>query len=44
VTDVVGFACVLPFTRPAVRRVVASVLARRTTRTRLITSRRVDEP
>ena len=44
VTDVVGFACVLPFTRPAVRRVVASVLLRRSTRTRLITSRRVDEP
>lgn len=44
VTDVVGFACVLPFTRPAVRRMVASVLVRRSSHTRLIGNRRVDGP
>jgi UPF0716 protein FxsA len=44
VTDVVGFACVLPFTRPAVRRLVAAVLVRRSSRTRLIGNRRVDGP
>ncbi len=44
VTDVVGFACVLPFTRPAIRRMVASLLVRRGSRTRLVGNRRVDRP
>lgn len=43
VTDVVGFACVLPVTRPAVRRVAGWLLLRRTERVRLVQSRRVDE-
>jgi len=42
VTDIFGFACVLPFTRPAVRRLVMAVLVRRTTRVRLVGNRRVD--
>ena len=44
VTDIAGFACVLPFTRPLMRRVVVAALVRRGTRTRLVSSRRVDEP
>jgi len=44
VTDVFGFACVLPFTRPAVRRLVMVMITRRSDRVRLISNRRVDEP
>ena len=44
VTDIAGFACVLPFTRPLMRRLVVAALVRRGTRTRLVSSRRVDEP
>ena len=45
VTDVVGFACILPFTRPAVRRLVTRAVLRRSAgshRVRLIDNRRVD--
>lgn len=44
VTDIFGFACVLPFTRPGMRRLVVFMLARRGNRVRLISNRRVDEP
>jgi UPF0716 protein FxsA len=44
VTDIAGFACVLPFTRPLMRRVVVAALVRRGTRTRLVSNRRIDEP
>ena len=47
VTDVVGFACILPFTRPLVRAAVVRAVARRATRSgrvRLVRSRRVDPP
>lgn len=47
VTDVVGFALVLPFTRPVARRLVARVIERRVTRrsggTRLVGNRRVPD-
>ncbi len=43
VTDIFGFACVLPLTRPAVRRLTAWLLLRRTERVRLVQNRRVDE-
>ena len=43
VTDVFGFACVLPFTRPAVRRLALWLLLRRTERVRLVHSRRLDD-
>jgi len=42
VTDIVGFACILPFTRPAIRRGVVAVIARRSGSTRLIRNRRAD--
>ncbi len=42
VTDVVGFACVLPYSRPAIRRLVTRVITRRVGSTRLIQNRRVD--
>lgn len=42
VTDIFGFACVLPFTRPAVRRLVMAVLLRRSSKVRLVGNRRVD--
>ena len=44
VTDVMGFACILPFTRPAVRRLVTRALVRRSSRAarvRLVGNRRV---
>jgi UPF0716 protein FxsA len=44
VTDIAGFACVLPFTRPLMRRLVVAALVRRGTRTRLVSNRRIDEP
>ena len=43
VTDIFGFACVLPFTRPAMRRLVTWLLLRRgaaAARVRLIDHRR----
>ena len=43
VTDVAGFCCVLPITRPAVRRLVGWLIWRRTNRTRLVGHRPVDE-
>ena len=42
VTDVVGFACVLPFSRPAIRRLVTRLILRQIGSTRLIQNRRVD--
>ncbi len=42
VTDLVGFACVLPFTRPAIRRLVTRLILRQVGSTRLIQNRRVD--
>lgn len=45
VTDIAGFACILPFTRPAVRSLLTRALVRRTARAarvRLIDNRRVD--
>lgn len=42
VTDIVGFACVLPFSRPAIRRLVTRVILRRVGGTSLIQNRRVD--
>ncbi|MDF2968794.1 MAG: FxsA family protein [Nocardioidaceae bacterium] len=42
VTDIVGFACVLPFTRPAIRRLVTRLIVRQVGSTRLIHNRRVD--
>ncbi len=45
VTDVVGFCCILPFTRPAVRRLVRRAVARqaaRSARVRLVDNRRVE--
>jgi UPF0716 protein FxsA len=42
VTDIVGFACVLPFTRPAIRRLVTRLILRQVGSTRLIQNRRVD--
>ncbi|HLK94902.1 MAG TPA: FxsA family protein [Nocardioidaceae bacterium] len=42
VTDIVGFACVLPFTRPAIRRLVTRLILRRAGSIRLIQNRRVD--
>lgn len=43
VTDIVGFACVLPFTRPAIRRLVTRLILRQVgSSTRLIQNRRVD--
>lgn len=47
VTDIVGFACILPVTRPFVRRLVTSALVRRADRSagvRLVGRRRVDPP
>lgn len=47
VTDVIGFACLLPGTRPVVRRLVTRALARRagrSARVRLVGQRRVDPP
>lgn len=43
VTDIVVFACVLPFTRPAIRRLVTRLILRQVgSSTRLIQNRRVD--
>jgi UPF0716 protein FxsA len=42
VTDIVGFACVLPFSRPAIRRLVTRLILRQIGSTRLIQNRRVD--
>lgn len=45
VTDVAGFACILPITRPAVRALVTRALVRRSARSarvRLVDNRRVD--
>jgi len=45
VTDVVGFCCILPFTRPAVRRLVRRAVVRRSARSarvRLVDNRRVE--
>jgi len=47
VTDVLGFACILPLTRPLMRGVVLRGIARRrgrTARVRLVDTRRVDPP
>jgi len=42
VTDIVGFACVLPFSRPAIQRLVTRLILRQIGSTRLIQNRRVD--
>ncbi len=47
VTDAVGFACLLPVTRPVLRRLVTRALtqrAARSARVRLVDHRRVDPP
>ncbi len=47
VTDVLGFACILPVTRPLVRRLVTRAFERRSSRSarvRLVDSKRVDPP
>ncbi len=47
VTDVVGFLCLLPVTRPFARRLVTAALVRRaerSARVRLVDQRRVDRP
>ncbi len=47
VTDVVGFGCLLPLTRPLARRLVTAALVRRaqrSARVRLVDQRRVDRP